>query len=1051
MRPAWAIVIMLCPFSLPASDLALDDFETLDAWQAAASDGVSAAVRSDTGRQGRALRLDFDFSSVAGYAIARRALPLDLPPNFEISFFVRADAPVNNLEFKLIDASGENVWWVNRRDFGFPAEWRQIRMKRRHFEFAWGPASDRTLARAATLELVVSAGRDGGRGSVWFDDLRIRELPVPSGMPPQPTLDATSSLPGAEPGLALDGDRMSAWRSSAAPGRKQVLTVDFGEAREFGGLVLHWLDGAHARRYDVELSDDGTAWHTVRSVRDGDGGADFLYLPESEARLLRLRLEDGPGRNYGLAEIDVKELAFSSSANAFFENVARESPRGHYPRGFRGEQSYWTVVGVDGGRNEGMLSEDGALEVGKAAFSIEPFLVVDGRLVTWADVDTHHSLPDEYLPIPSVTWRHRELSLTVTAFASGTPEASRLIARYDVHNTRDAPRAITLALAIRPFQVNPPVQFLNTPGGVAPIRHFEHTAAAVTVNYDRPVFTLQRPAAFNAAPFDAASLADLVTNRAASQAHGVSDPTGFASGVLRYELTLPAGSTATVGLVVPLDGPAEVPDLHGMSIERWLDDQHEAAASTWRTKLNHVSIRFPPEAARIGNTLRTALAHVLINRDGPALQPGSRSYERSWIRDGALTSAALLRLGHDETVRDFARWYAGHLFANGKVPCCVDRRGADPVPENDSHGEFIFLAAESWRYSRDRALLRALWPRIEAAADYMDSLRRSERGEANRSGDRRAFFGLMPASISHEGYSARPVHSYWDDFWALKGFKDAVEIATALGLRDAATRLAQSRDEFRRDLYASLAAATVMHGIHFLPGSAELGDFDATSTTIALDPAGEAGHLPEELLRATFERYWQEFVARRDGTKAWEDYTPYELRVVGTFVRLGWHARAHELLDFFMASRRPAAWNQWAEVVGRDPRQPRFIGDMPHGWVASDFIRSVLDLFAYERPGDSALVVAAGIPRTWIEGSGVGLENLRTPHGLLSYTLRRDAERVVLRIDEGMTLPAGGIVFVWTGDQAPGPTRINAEQAAWSGRELRINSLPAEVVVESER
>lgn len=24
---------------------------------------------------------------------------------------------------------------------------------------------------------------------------------------------------------------------------------------------------------------------------------------------------------------------------------------------------------------------------------------------------------------------------------------------------------------------------------------------------------------------------------------------------------------------------------------------------------------------------------------------------------------------------------------------------------------------------------------------------------------------MMPVSISHEGYSAKPVHSYWDNFW----------------------------------------------------------------------------------------------------------------------------------------------------------------------------------------------------------------------------------------------------------------------------------------------
>ena len=132
---------------------------------------------------------------------------------------------------------------------------------------------------------------------------------------------------------------------------------------------------------------------------------------------------------------------------------------------------------------------------------------------------------------------------------------------------------------------------------------------------------------------------------------------------------------------------------------------------------------------------------------------------------------------------------------------------------------------------------------------------------------------------------------------------------------------------------------------------------------------------------------------------SWDAYTPYELRVVGTFVRLGWRERAQELLDYFFRDQRPAAWNQWAEVVGREPRQPRFIGDMPHAWIASDYIRSVLDMFAYERQRDKALVLAAGIPADWFEGPGFAAKNLRTPYGSLSMSFRRRGTDLVVSLD----------------------------------------------------
>src|SRR6185436_52556 len=107
-----------------------------------------------------------------------------------------------------------------------------------------------------------------------------------------------------------------------------------------------------------------------------------------------------------------------------------------------------------------------------------------------------------------------------------------------------------------------------------------------------------------------------------------------------------------------------------------------------------------------------------------------------------------------------------------------------------------YAVAEVWRHTRDTRWLAGHWPKVASVTRYMESLRQSERIPANREGERASWWGLMPKSISHEGYSDRPVHSYWDDFWALRGFKDAVEIANALGHADEAREFARWRDEF---------------------------------------------------------------------------------------------------------------------------------------------------------------------------------------------------------------------------------------------------------------
>ena len=351
---------------------------------------------------------------------------------------------------------------------------------------------------------------------------------------------------------------------------------------------------------------------------------------------------------------------------------------------------------------------------------------------------------------------------------------------------------------------------------------------------------------------------------------------------------------------------------------------------------------------------------------------------------------ALLRLNMPDVVREYILWYAGFQYPDGKVPCCVDSRGADPVPENDSHGEWIYLVAEYYRHTHDRDTVVKVWPHIVLAINYIDKLRQSQTAPE--------FKGLMPESISHEGYSAKPQHSFWDDFFAAKGLADAVYLAHEMGFKPEEKTYTKTRDEFEKDLLAAIARAMAAHKIDYIPGCVELGDFDPTSTTIAIAPGGQLSRLPARAVAATFDRYFTEAQARAAGTRDWENYTPYELRTVGTFVRLGQVQRAHDLLDFFFKGQRPSEWRQWAEVVWRDPKAPKFIGDMPHGWIASDYLRSVLDMFAFDRD-DGALVIGGGVPPQWVtETPGVSVRNLSTHQGVVSFTMTGDKKSVKVHV-----------------------------------------------------
>jgi hypothetical protein len=895
----FSICVLLFAASASAADL------QTGTWRAVPATGVEMTIARAEGRTKEAIRIDFDFKGHGGYAIARRDGAIELPENFDLSFWMKAEAPRNTLEVKLI--RGDDVWWSVRRELDYPREWRRFSFKKRNFEFAWGPGGPAPLPdRIDAMEIVVTAGT-GGKGTVWIDDVALEPLDTA----PAGTLPQITSLP---------------WTSD--------------RVHEIGGLIIDW-DRAPP---SYEIVTD----HATHRVASTNGGRDILYLPDTDTRLIAVYYVG----DYAINE--VRALPPMRSDNDFFFAVAKESARGEYPRYLDREQSYWTILGgIDGEEAEALLSEDGTIEAGNARFSIEPFLWIDGKLVTWNDVaiEQHEG--------PAVVWKKH---LTITP----TVDAGVLTIRYQA-----APNA-KLFLAIRPFQVNPPWQFLKRTGGTVPITRIKQVGNTIEVDAEQPIVLSAQPAAFGATLFESADISEYLRAGRLPSATEISDPSGFASAAMSFN-----AHDVTISMpLVPSKGA-----------------NRAAPATQWKIDV--------PAEPRIAATLAAQLRYILINMDGSSIQPGSRSYERSWIRDGSLTSTALLRLGRRAEVKDFLEFYAKAVSPEGYVPCCVSTSGApDPVPEHDSHGQFIYLVAEYYRHTRDRATAESMWPIVQRVVGYIDKLRHERMTSSYRG---TPFYGMVPESISHEGYSAKPMHSYWDAFFILRGLKDAAFLARELQKPEAA-QYASLRDEFRSDLVASIEAAMAKNKIDYIPGSIELGDFDATSTTVAVSPVDEADALPRAALQRTFDKYWEHALEPRT-------YTPYEWRVVGTLIRLGQPERARALSDYFFEDQRPQAWRQWAEVVHRNPREPSFIGDMPHTWVGSDFIRSTLDFFVYEK--GETLILAAGVADEWLD-RGITVENISTHFGLVSYTMKREDGVVVLRMhtkpNARIVVPEGVVV-----------------------------------------
>ena len=935
----------------------ISDHEAIDLsdWQPVVSG--NAQIRLTPMLEGKAaldsprcqvLRLDYDFKGGGGFVVARRAVHRTMPEEYAINFRLRGGGAVNNLEIKLVDATGQNVWRHVEKDLSPPRRWKHFKIQSRDIDFAWGPLGSGSISALGSMEFAIVAG-SGGTGTLWLSGLSIENC-TPT-MPPQ--LACSSALPDFPAAGALLG---TGWRPQPDDAQPWIL-IDWTRPRTSGGLVIDWLEHAPSRGFQVAASGNGTRWKTVYKTATAGGRRTYVYLPALRTRFLRLKLHE-PSAG---AALRVQSFEFSRSITAFWNSIARSEARGWHPRWVHREQSLWTPFGVAENTYCALLNDDGMAEAGLGSFSLEPMLWIGDRLVTWADITARQGLQEGWMPVPSVVWENAAWRLTI--LAEGTLSGAVRL-RYRLENLSGRQLSARLFILLRPFQVTPPWQSFRTLGGVSPLHDLEWRDGEVLVNgAGRLVLESITPAhaapSFGALGFNDGFMPEYLAAGALPASTRITDQTGFATGAICFDFQLAphAAGESTVAY-------------QGTGSYR-----RGEAAFDWSAQLPVGQWRAHGWAGEAIAAALTATAQVLITRDGPALQPGPRRYTRTWIRDAAMMSAALLRMGRAAEVHDFIRWYAPFQRDDGFVPCCVDRAGVDWLVEHDSHGEWLALIADYFYFTADERLVRELWPSIDKAAGFIE---RALQGD-----------GLMPISVSHEGYLAQPVHSFWDDFWTMRGLHDAAHLARSVGNSAAAQRWQDLGTRLSTTVFAAIETTRAERQLQFIPGSIEWADFDPTATANAIYLLDVPAGLDRAAVEHTFDKYLADWHAKRSGAVSWTNYTPYEIRNIGALVRLGRRSAALELLRFFLSDRRPLAWNQWPEIAWQDPHTPAHIGDLPHTWIAAEYVLAVRCLFAYELETEPALVVAAGLAPEWLDGDGVQVTAMPTRFGPLTFSLRR--------------------------------------------------------------
>lgn len=901
---------------------------------------------------------------------------------------------------------GEPHWIAY--DFGEPVEITGMRI---YWETAYGRDYDVEVSDDGEVWNTVYVWRDGSGGldHVYFSPretqfIRIVGLRRATGWGFSifevefTGLDATRQFTSSHsnPETIMDGSKDTVWQATRQPGAAPpFIEITFPDPTGFGGVTLHWgsenmvpwvLYNRHLIGDEWEILGEGRGVDTVEE----------LYIDQTEGVAIRLEFVLEEGDSVSLAEVQLKGPDETWNPTRHFEALARQLPHGVYPWWLNREQGFFTVVGQPGSEFVTLIDEDGRIEPRKESFSTTPLIYTGGSLLTARNFQVDQSLHEDWIPLPNVEWTGNGLEFTVKAI-DFSPFATDVL--YTLKNTDDSDWEGALILALHPLQVNPPWQR----GGFSAINEAEWIGSEGLLHID----SLPAVRIIPSPPIGGVlirSEQDIVEELIAGQdlETSASDKHGLVSAGWRHDLTLGAGESFRLLVRYGLDGD-EIPVFYG-SIRDHFEEQTTLSGKRWSQAIGSWELDTPDN--RLARFIKSNLAYLLINAEGPAIQPGSRNYQHSWIRDGSISATAMLYFGMLDPVREYVEWMTDLVHDDGFVPFLVEAKTGEMASwtgdwkEYDSFGQYIYLVREYVEYTHDLDFAQRAFPKVRAVAHRILELREERLGP---DWEGTVFEGILPESNSHEGYFPA-VHSHWDNFFALKGLEDAIALAELIGEEGVVRELEAGLAEYRASFLHSIEMVRQRDGLETLPASADLGDFDPTSTSIGIMLGDERDNLPAAAVMATYDRYMEEARQRALGGEHASSYTAYEGRNVAALLRLGRINDARWLLDWLLEdATRPPGWNHMGEVTHPDPRQPAYIGDMPHTWVGSGVVLAIRDIFLYEERG--RLVLAAGILPDEIK-HGISISKWPTRFGMISYRLEHaDGQQPTLDLKVDGILP----------------------------------------------
>jgi hypothetical protein len=221
------------------------------------------------------------------------------------TYLIRADVKATfddkNSFFVKVNGLPENgyLWDITETHSGYDADYVSDRGTGTSANPEFDPVEIHLSAGAHTLEIFA---REGGT-RLDRVGLELKQEADAKIISRGRTVSAsTEADPQHAAARAVDGYPTTSWASQ--PGDNQWLQVDLQMRHRIRRVMLNW-DAAYGMNYEIQVSDNGTAWTTLYAKTGSLGGTDNLMM-DGVGRYVRMKgLAQGTSNGYSLNEFDV--------------------------------------------------------------------------------------------------------------------------------------------------------------------------------------------------------------------------------------------------------------------------------------------------------------------------------------------------------------------------------------------------------------------------------------------------------------------------------------------------------------------------------------------------------------------------------------------------------------------------------------------------------------------------------------------------------------------------------------------------------------------------